>query len=180
VYNIDGITFIAHPRMASRAVSNALLVAGAEQVNGHHRIDVSKMLDEVVCVKRNMFDVLVSWWHNQNHQVGTNKALKDHVQPFNEYVVEKAYHTNHRWFSNPVYHYGLAYAKIAIPYENLQWEIEGLFGTLGLPIPDLETIGASKRNDYHDYYSPELRAVVEDRWARDLKLTGYSYETLLH
>jgi hypothetical protein len=177
VYILDDLTFIAHPRTASRAVSKALLLAGAEQVAGHHRIDVSRMTGSVVCVKRNMFDVLVSWWHNQNHQPGTNKRLKDRIQPFESYVHEKAYDTNHRWFTGPVYHYGLAYANIVIAYESLQWELHNIFWAMGLP--DLERIGVSKRTDYHDYYSPELRAVVEDRWAEDLKLTGYSYETLL-
>ena len=116
MYNLNGMTFIAHPRTASRAASEALLLAGAEQVRGHHRIDVDKLGDSVVCVKRNMFDILVSWWHNQNHQTGTHKPLKDRVQPFDSYVMEKAYDTHHRWFVGPVYHYGMEHSDVAIAY----------------------------------------------------------------
>lgn len=175
MYILNDITFIAHPRTASRAVAKALLAVGAEQVAGHHRINVPRLTDTVVCVKRNMFDILVSWWHNQNHKLGTNEPLNANYKSFEDYVYEKT-DTNHQWFIDPVYHYGLLYAGMVIEFENLWGGVDTMFELMGLGPVSLPRIGASKRTYYQDYYTPELRRVVEDRWAEDLRITGYSFD----
>ena len=177
MYILDDLTFIAHPRTASRACAAALVTAGARGVGEgtHHGIDVSQMTETVVCVKRNMFDVMVSWWHNQNHKLGTNDPLNDQYQPFDVYLFEKAYATTHRWFTAPIYHYGIVHSDIAIKYEELGYQFPLIFEIMGLPRPQLAKVGASKRTDYRDYYTPATRAIVEDRWAQDLKITGYSF-----
>lgn len=181
MYFLNNVIFIAHPRMASRAAAEAIIGAGGSTINGHHRVDdevihrIKRHDGAVFCVKRNMFDVLVSWWHNQNHVLGTNKPLNANYKPFADYLDEKAYHTNHKWFRDPVYHYGLKYADVAIPYERLQTGMDSMFRRMWLWPVNLPEIGASKRTDYRDYYTPELRKAVEDRWADDLRLTGYEF-----
>jgi hypothetical protein len=122
-----------------------------------------------------MFDLMVSWWHNAQFQPGTNKSLKHEIEPFGEYLHDKAYTTTHRWFQDPVYHYGLPHSSIVIRYEDLEAGIRKMFLAAKLRPVMLPVIGKSKRTDYRDYYTPELRAIVEDRWAEDLKLTGYEF-----
>ena len=181
MYILDDLTFIAHPRTASRACAAALLTAGAQAVgedkysDTHHGMNVSRLTSRVVCVKRNMFDVLVSWWHNQNRKPGTDEPLNANAKDFGVYVYEKAYRTTHRWFLEPIYHYGIVHSDVVIAYEDLQAGINNMFKAMGLPAPQLAKIGASKRTEYRDYYTPATRAIVEDRWAQDLKITGYSF-----
>ena len=174
MYVLNDLTFIAHPRMASRACAKALMGAGADTVNGHHRMS-DCTTGTVACVVRNMFDVMVSWWHNANFQPGTDIPLKMEVQPFNEYLCEKAYDTTHRWFIEPRYHYGFRRSNWIMRYENLQADMDQLFYKIGLDPPELPIIGKSKRRPYQDYYTPTTRAIVEERWGADLEMTGYRF-----
>lgn len=174
MYVINDLTFIAHPRTASRACSEALLAAGAVAVNGHHRMS-DCTTGTVACVVRNMFDVMVSWWHNANFMPGTDKPLKYDIQPFNEYLREKAYDTTHRWFIEPIYHYGLPRCNLVLRYENLAKDFNYMLRQQGVMEVELPVIGASKRACYGSYYTPELREIVEDRWGEDLLRTGYKF-----
>ena len=171
----EKLTFIAHPRTGSRACAKLLMGCGAERVSGHHGIDPARIEGKVVaCVTRNMFDLMVSWWHNASFLEGTSNQHSG-AQPFGDYLKDKVT-GDHRWFKG-LYHYGLNHSNHVIPYEGLQDGMESLLPKVGLVWPSrMAVIGASKRRPYQEYYTPELRHIVEDHWARDFERTGYKWE----
>ena len=63
------LAFIDHPRMGSRAIGDAMIRRGGQKVGRQHQIDrpaldaVHQAGGVVCCTKRNMFEVLVSWFH---------------------------------------------------------------------------------------------------------------------
>jgi len=179
--NNGNLAFIAHPRTASRSCSKSILAAGGTSVAGHHLHDENQCVailqdgGTVACVKRNMFDIMVSWWHNQVYREGTNILSNEKNPDFPAFVREKAYHCQHRWFIRPIYHYGLHLSNHVIRYENLEQGMRELFQKCGIAPRNLIVEGKSKRTDYRDYYDDATRAIVAERWAADLELTGYDY-----
>jgi hypothetical protein len=126
-----------------------------------------------------MYDIMVSWWHNQVFKPNTNELTHDKNPDFPAFVEEKAYNCNHRWFIRPIYHYGLIMANHVIRYENLDQGIRELFVRCGiaphhLPAARPET-GLSKRTHYRDYYDDHTRRIVAERWGADLELTKYDF-----
>jgi hypothetical protein len=96
----------------------------------------------VACVVRNMYDIMVSWWHNQVFKPNTNELTHDKNPDFPAFVEEKAYNCNHRWFIRPIYHYGLIMANHVIRYENLDQGIRELFVRCGIAPHHLPAPGA--------------------------------------
>lgn len=174
MYVLNDLTFIAHPRTASRACSEALLGVGAVIVRAHHRMN-DCTTGTVACVVRNMFDVMVSWWHNAYFKPGTNEPLQRMVQPFGDYLHQAAYDCPGHWFRETIYHYGFSRCNRKLRYENLQEDFDALLLDSGFAPQQLQIIGASKRAEYQEYYTPELRAIVEDRWSIDLEMTEHEF-----
>jgi len=176
------LAFIAHPRTGSRACAETLLDQGAVMVEGHHGYsaalceDIKEDGGIVACVGRNMFDVMVSWWHNANYMPGTHELLKNTAQPFGDYLEEKSGNNNHRWFNDPLYHYGLPLCNWVIPYEKVRECLRFILLMHNRETMVMPTVGASKRVNYQSYYMPRHRQMVEDRWGEDLKLTRHKWE----
>lgn len=162
------LAFIAHPRTASRTIRGAIVARGGHQVGRRHEIDhelVGKMWlnrNIVACVQRNIFDVLVSWYHNY-----PGIRTKD----FSEWLLT----TDNEYLECAPYHYGLDLADFVIRFEHLQEDFDLLMDTINEPRMVLPMIGHTGHRCYRDYYTPDLRKYVEERWARDLEMTGYEY-----
>jgi hypothetical protein len=67
---------------------------GAVEIGSHHDVSegaVKTILHQegvIACTVRNIFDTLVSWWHNNNFQDGTGTPLKhEGPQPFSAPLV---------------------------------------------------------------------------------------------
>jgi len=182
-----GFVFLAHPRTASRAVSQALHKGGTLMLGGHHDMDVEvcEMFLEyggmVSCVKRNMFDVLVSWYarampsaYNSEAEGLTETAVsqKDFGRWLNKIMCR-----GHQYLDPELYHFGVPYSNYTIPFEVIGSVIPILQDELGMEVTELEHVGKSNRSqDYREYYSPGNQKLVEDRWGKDLELTGYQFE----
>jgi len=170
------LAFIAHPRVASRATKRAFLAAGAVRHASHHKIDerqVREVLGRhgiVCCSVRNMFDVVVSWYHNCNPD-----ELKSRIEfpAFVKQIINEP--ERHRYFSTSQYFYGLPYCNRVFRYETLQQDVNQALQDIGKPPFQLEVVGQSNRKPYQEYYNNTTRRMIENRWGRDLEQTGYEF-----
>jgi hypothetical protein len=175
------VGFIAHPRMASRVLGQTIEQNGGQLIGEHHTIDDGVCRDiyanggNVACIKRNMYDVLPSWYHHtwHKHEFTFPKWLKECVlEPREEGLWP-------RWFAYPIYHYGLPLCTYQIPFERLHtgvWD-DFLRDNGQDPIGPLDhfigmTIG---RLPYNCYYGRETVSLVAERFETDLQLTGYHF-----
>jgi hypothetical protein len=184
MYVLDKLAFIAHPRTGSRSCRHVLMELGAAEIGSHHDVSegaVKTILHQegvIACTVRNIFDTLVSWWHNNNFQDGTGTPLKhEGPQPFSEFVYDRITNkVNHRWFQKKLYHYALKWPDCRIVrYENLEEDFAKLLKDVGYQATPMPHIGQSLREPYQKYYTPGLRAAVERRWKKDFDRTGYEF-----
>ena len=59
--------------------------------------------------------------------------------------------------------------------EDMQSSYDEACRRIGIPSRPLDTVNASRRGNYRDYYTPELRDAVAKLYARDLDLFGYQF-----
>ena len=180
---LDKLAFVAHPRMASRSISDALMRSGADKVGEHHDVDfdrielIERNHGTVFCVKRNMFDVLVSWYYRSKPSTFADDYVETQVplEDFTEWLgVILA--GGHQYLDVPLYHYGLDICNRVLRFEgDLQFRVfmEMVHGDIHPQ--DIEHRGKSHRLGYMDYYTPKTRKLVESRWAEDLELTDYKF-----
>lgn len=171
------LAFIAHPRVASRSVSSALTGFGAAQVGTHHGVDnqlIGDILPDgiVACVTRNMFDVLVSWFHRSRR----GQSFK--VTPYQEFDewLKIILEGGHEFLDKDPYHFGYETSNFVIPYDALDDMFPFLCRVVGIEPPRLARIGASLRvKDYRRYYTAESIRLVEHRWGPEQHRLGYSF-----
>lgn len=177
------LAFIAHPRTASRSVSDALIEGGAIRWQDmHHQVDMDKLIDirhaggVVACVKRNMFDVLVSWFYRsrvETYSVGYMEKSAPTLQF--EIWLKTILKGGHEYLDRRPYHHGIIDSSIVIDFVDLNYGIHGLMIRCGMPPVSLGHRGKSNRLNYTEYYTTEARQLVEQRWSKDLALTGYKF-----
>lgn len=172
MYKLGNLGFIAHPRTASRSTRDMLLALGGRKMNDHHHVHdqtCRKMLSRgfgVACTVRNMFDVVVSWYHNQ---------YPKNPPPFRKFIFEDILWYPDGWFSTPMFFYGLPWCSRIVRFEYLEDDLRQLLKDHGHKMPDLGHIGKSDRKDYREYYDNVTRKAVAERWSLDFQLTGYTF-----
>lgn len=176
----DQLVFIAHPRTASRSTTEALMRAGATMWDSHHGLDRAKTCKTyrregiVASVHRNMFDVLVSWFHRANRsRLGTDYYPEREFTPWLETVLKGG----HQYLDSQPYHFGYEMCNFRLPYDTLEETFVGLLSVCGMEPQPLGHTGISQRHrDYKVYYNEQTRRIVEDRWGLDLEMTGCEFE----
>lgn len=180
---LDKLAFVAHPRMASRSISDALMKCGADKIGEHHGLDFSRinLIEEnhgvVFCVKRNMFDVLVSWYYRSRTEtfVDDYKETQAPTEDFSRWL-RTILDGGHQYLDEPLYHYGIDLCNLVLSFENdLERNVQTTLIMSEVGYQDLDHRGKSHRLPYLDYYTPETRKLVEKRWAEDLELTNYKF-----
>lgn len=172
------LAFIPHPRNASRTVWRVVQKAGAIRSPSRHKMDMKQILEVqnaggvIACVKRNMFDILVSHFHMM---MATPRLFNR--DEFTEWLIHEiefgTRYTNRN--DAPLYHYGLPHCNFVIDFENLGRGLHKLMFMIRKYPTKIEHVGKSDRLPYQECYTPETRALVEERWAVDLTITGYSF-----
>ena len=61
--------------------------------------------------------------------------------------------------------------------ERMQRWYDEVAQRIGVPTAQLETVNASERRDFRDYYTPPLIDAVARLYARDLQIFGYEFDT---
>lgn len=59
--------------------------------------------------------------------------------------------------------------------EEMQASYDAICARIGIPSRVLEQVNGSKRGDWRQYYTPQLRDGVAARYGRDLELFGYDF-----
>ena len=175
MYRKDLKIFIAHPKTGSTSVRDAIVDDGWEAFQGHHYIQDNKLRvvlqrdGQVYCTKRNMFQVMRSWWFTQ--AVLPSGERTGPWKDFDEFVFWACFKSDLTWFKTNLYHFGLPWATRVVPFEEAPEFYAKEFGLYQFPhrhkSPDFP--------HYRDMFSADSREYVEARYKQDLMLTGYSY-----
>jgi hypothetical protein len=173
------LVFLAQPRTASRAVAKLLTeqfgavdtpTQGSEFGAGHHSAGIEYTLKyqrrgyTVFTVVRNHWDVIISWWYNNN----CSPPWEDWL----DYWCRDE-QTN-RWTApGQLFHHHPPMADLVIRYESLETELSEL---IGQPV-EIPQIGLSPRVHYSHYYNAGEREQVGDYYAAEIELYGYGFES---
>jgi hypothetical protein len=60
--------------------------------------------------------------------------------------------------------------------EEMQASYDTICTRIGVPTAQLEKVNSTRRNDYREYYDPELTDAVADLYRRDIELFGYEFD----
>lgn len=60
--------------------------------------------------------------------------------------------------------------------EEMQASYDAICQRIGIPSAQLDKVNSTRRNDYREYYDPNLVDAVADIYRRDIELFGYSFE----
>jgi len=171
------LVFIAHPKMASRSISKAIVALGGRQYGSHHEIVHDLLEDErrrgasVGCVIRNPYDVIVSWFFHS--EVRNNKNVRPFSKWARETIVNGNGHLEYGMYK------GLHLCDTVMRFENLEVDWKAWTEKCGLkPVP-LKYVGVSLDRSYAHYsrfYDDKSREFVGEHFAKEIKLGGYTFE----
>lgn len=178
MYYLEGLNenliYLANPRTGSTAVSEALVEAGAERIDGHHGADgLAQLIAEtnplVAFNVRNHFEVIVSYWGK--------KASGWAFPEFLELVLSG----EHMRFPK-----GSLYNNWQIPYdytkvmplrhEALDAEYMNLSSIVGFDSHRLPLVQNSgyHSNKYMDMYTPAMKEAVLEAYGEEMEVLGYN------
>lgn len=174
--------YMAVPRTGSRSVArwlqddHAARASRKKAVHGnHHGVDAPvlaecrKMGYRIICPVRNPWDVIVSWWHHNPNWFGLGNA------EFPQFVEWFPKHGRNRYLDEGrLYSFWSQHATRIVKYERLRQDLARI---LHVPI-NLPHIGKSARGPYQEYYTPELRDYVAEKFAPEIEQYGYRFEEL--
>lgn len=149
---------------------------------------------------RNPWSRLVSWYsmmmemtpHKRNNPTKTNELwnyVKQNSSSFKEFVenctkevtdVRDGYEYRKSFTRNQYDYFTDREGKIAVDFigrfERLQEDFEKVLTDLKLPRYVLPVINASKKKDYRSYYDEKTIKIVGNRFEKDIKYFGYTFD----
>jgi len=145
-------------------------------------------------VVRNPWERLVSWWTMAHVQGRHHRIRRQATASFASYVYDLGsfhaflaagdvcYHDSDgwRWPFCPQVNYisgpdGQIVVDHILRFERLDQDWPTFCGTVGLPPTPLEVTNATPHAPYRDYYTPETRDLVAEKFAPDIAQFGYEY-----
>jgi len=128
---------------------------------------------------RNPFDRMVS---NYSMFTKTDFRIKQiqqfHSNPgklsFPEFVKLTCQYTNHHWLPQYDFIHGYEIDYIG-RFENLQEDFKIMCDKAGIPREKLPHHNKSKHKHYTEYYDDETRAIVAEKYAKDIEYFGYKF-----
>ena len=135
-------------------------------------------------VVRNPWDKMVSQYH---YRIKTHQGnISDDDIAFPEWIVEVLHKKNGRYINRPklfkdqvswlVDYDGQIDMDTILRFETLDADFQALCATLGVQA-DLPHLKPSNRDHYSGYYDADARAIVAERFARDIEAFGYSFDS---
>ena len=163
VHSDSKLIFLANPRTASTAVAAALMDIGFEKKGKHHEAYEMGEAWMTFTAIRNHWDAALSWVlaHNFPMSIESLERALD-----NEYITE-----NEMWS----YHD----QKITMRYEQLELWLDFILSCSGLPLVKLpeQNVSANRNGKhYREFYTPETRKYIFDRFEDEIVRLGYRYE----
>ena len=167
------LIYLASPRTASVATSDALLQTGFVRFKGHHGgMERAGSLDRTsfttFTTVRNHWDTVISWMFWNHH--GPSFSIRSIEKALAE---AESWITYHRLFSLHLDH-----ADIVWRYETLRQDMDTTLAKYNLVAPPLarkNVSGGRSSQDYHDYYTPETQEYVHTRFKDEIERLGYTF-----
>jgi hypothetical protein len=172
------IVYLAHPRTASRATSEALteqagFITKHENRSqlGHHARMYEKIPSDwlIFTTIRNHFDTQVSWYFKD--------GARD-KPPFDEGFIKRNLTTLYFPIRNRMWGLHGRRANHLIRYENLDDELNSLLESRGLGPVELPRIGVSENRQnrsYEPFYDKPAREYIESRFRNEMAELKYSW-----
>jgi hypothetical protein len=169
MYVLDDVGFICHPNTGSRSLKTALMDAGAWRVKSHHKVCVERLARTraCVCVVRNPFDIMASWYCRDPNKV-----------PFAHWLAQTLQGDRKHEGPQPCgLFYGLNWATHVIKFENLQSELNVTSHNLGLPRLILGDDSRSGRTsaDYRALYDQRTKSMIRAAYGIQIQACNYGF-----
>lgn len=185
VHEAKRLVYLAHPKTASRAVRDALKQhgfvrsiylpnsrphkCGTERGPNHHKGLREHPGPEwtVFAAVRNHFDAWVSWYAYTGRD----------GERFDPGFVERIMERNSTYFPEPDKMWALhtRFADRVLRYETQAADLSNLLGEqVVLPLEGVSE--KRERRPYQEFYTPEMRAYVLDRFGDEIAAYGYKWE----
>jgi len=122
------------------------------------------------CVVRNPWDLTLSHYHARTQRSGRDTTFED-------YVKRGDFRLNYHWYTNLA---GELMLDKVIKYESLMDGLGTVFGKLGIPFKGVLGVRAKsgyrkEPRPYQEIYTDQQKAIVEQAFAREIKMHGYSF-----
>jgi hypothetical protein len=176
MYWFDDVSFIAHPNTGSRSLMKMILrYPEGKCINDQHGIclDTIKKSRAVVCVIRNPYDMMASWYWRMVSKPDFNDWLRLTLFSSN---------MNHEDPDNVGggLFFGRKYATHVIRFENLVEDYRSVLTELGLPLDRLKLGHVGKARfrvgqNYRVLYDVEAINLIETKYSTLMKELGYKY-----
>jgi len=172
------LVFIAHPKMASRSVRDAIVRLKGRQCGSHHEIvndELEKQRERgasIGCVIRNPYDVMVSWYYHMEKRHG-----RKGVRPFSKWIREVIANGNGHLEYGMYKGYHLC--DTVMHFENLDEDWKAWTEKCGLRHEPLGYVGVSLARSYAPYcehYDQKAYEAVTNHFAKEIELGGYKFE----
>lgn len=129
----------------------------------------------VFTIVRNPWDRLVSmwdtgWWHPATAAGGPQVSLREFLlalQPLPNEPYNSLFY--HEILDDSV--------DVVLRFETLREAFQALLRAVGAPPVRLPHVHRRKHRHYSTYYDEETRNLVAERWARDIEMFGYRFES---
>ena len=172
MYWLDDVSFIAHPNTGSRSLKQMILKNKGKCINDQHGIclDTIKKSRAVVCVVRNPFDLLASFYWRMS-------SKPDFAEWLEATLDHEIGHEDPDRVGGGLF-FGLKYATHVIRFENLQEDYETVLRRLKLPKMKLGHIGAARYRDGRDHrvlYNEYTRLLVVRKYGPILTALKYKF-----
>jgi len=167
--------FLFPPKTGSTSIREVLKKNGGQQIRNQHLtcaetgISLHKY-DLRACVIRNTYSRAVSVW---SHFTGMTESFEDYLR-----AMVSRNRPNDRIMVKPQ----LAWANecnFLLRFETLQKDFDMFCEQAGMDpvaLPKLNQGKYKKTRDHRQYYTPELRRMVEDIWAQDIEHFGHTFD----
>ena len=174
------MVYLAHPRTASRATSEALVqqagfikqVKPRSQIGDHEGIHENIPDDWIVFTTvRNHFDTLVSWYFHKNPRPSEKP-------PFDKGFIQRSLATCYFPILDRMWGMHRPLASHVLRYERLDAELNALLEYRGLGPVELPELGVSENRQnrsYRIFYDEPAREYVEDRFHIEMAELNYSW-----
>ncbi len=181
VHDTVRLAYLAHPRTASVATRDALLLGGFRAASGHHtglpRPGLEPPLEgdwKIFTTVRNPWDTAVSWIYHMN------RATPPPARPWPLDLFKNDLGPRNSWITT----YGRLFwmledADVVLRYESLQDELDKFLTGEGVePVPLLRANLSAARGgaDYRSFYTDETQDFVGELFKSEIEALGYTFE----
>lgn len=173
MYVLDNVSFIAHPNTGSRSMKTMVQKLGGKCVNDQHGICIPTIEKSraIVCVVRNPFDMMASWYWRMSVRPKFSHWLENTLE-------REIGHEDPQRVGGGLF-FGLKYATHVIRFERLAAGYEAVFKTLRLPVVELPHKGRARHRREQHYkvlYDDYSKLLIVRKYGDILTALDYKFD----